>query len=683
MAQQYATLRGLFGRPDPRAQQPGALDTAFDPASVTTSAELFRQCRGSSEPYVFLAHSSDMNGPMPLVVPFALDVLGGTNNTGESCALVGDVADNGALPPAVVVDATIFDTVMQSTVPTRDTTSALWNALPAAEHHLHVPNNDTELVDTRQAVPVPHPCVTPILQAHQNDELEWWWLVVNVMEPIINAPAHLQAYPHFLNWLRVSGTLQAPDAAGAEDRAQTHMECAAVFGRPRVTRQVPDALARYLNGLQPASNVSQSLNNMAQHQQAMATQLAIASQPRDKTLMEINPIICRMALKVSEQHRVQDLTPFWLTYHLVHKQGHQAALEQAASTSAFAKPLMGPKFSTDFAAGKWVAHNGSAIDEGLSITRITTCASSPSDVARHNRAASAFHILEMCNATGDGLVDLIMTDDTAQLPRSSMQLSIAIQACYAFLETIFGPRASLVTAYRSQLIDHNADIMQAIIREYYTREHEICLKIIIHIFRQTNAAIHSLLSGAIPTAAVPQPTPQDPGYDDILRRLLAGQATSLVDLPDALVTRLRGPPTQASGSSSSTAGHDSDRLRGGNNNSGASNTGTGAAAGAGSSRSSGPSRAPVRGDDNWNVPLRAAWTASGHSALFTAGSPFHRANNPPKNRVSIQRLAGDRSKRICLKMACTNECMDNCSMCHGDLTPEEHQAIAREGGFQL
>ena len=90
-----------------------------------------------------LAHSSEMNGPMPLVTPFTLDVLGGTNNTGESYALVGDISDNGAFPPAVVVDSTIFDPVLQSTVPTLATTSAIWNALPAAEHFIHLPAADT------------------------------------------------------------------------------------------------------------------------------------------------------------------------------------------------------------------------------------------------------------------------------------------------------------------------------------------------------------------------------------------------------------------------------------------------------------------------------------------------------------------------------------------------------------
>ena len=217
-------------------------------------------------------------------------------------------------------------------------------------------------------------------------------------------------------------------------------------------------------------------------------------------------------------------------------------------------------------------------------------------------------------------------------------------------------------------------IVQFILRDYYSHQHEVCLKIVLYIHRLMNDAYSNLIKGQVPTAANPQPTPQRPNYGAITTALVAGNIRSLVDLPEGLLNR-RAAPVSTAPPPAGPSAVPAPRSPAPGPTPGPAPTPSPTA---GSN-----ARRPVQGDPSWNVQLREAWTAAGHQALFPSGAPFHRANAPPRNRVVLRRLAGDRSRTICLKMALTNVCMDNCSMYHGQLTPEEHQAIAREGGFQL
>ena len=167
MADPAATFRALHQGPNPRAANPASLLEAYSPANAALqSQDLFRQSTNCHEALVFLAFSTAMEGPMPLVVPFNLDVPGGLHNTNETYALVGDVTDDGQAPPLIVIDHTIMDRVINVTVPTLATVRAAWDALPDADEFLGLPPANTEQVTIRHVVPVPHPCVAPVLQAH-------------------------------------------------------------------------------------------------------------------------------------------------------------------------------------------------------------------------------------------------------------------------------------------------------------------------------------------------------------------------------------------------------------------------------------------------------------------------------------------------------------------------------------
>ena len=414
------------------------------------------------------------------------------------------------------------------------------------------------------------------------------------------------------------------------------------------------------------SNLHTSMQQIVQHQQTLTTQLARVAQPPAKTLMDTHPVLAQNALKMSEQSDINNLTPFWQNLHQVSKQGYLAAIQQAVSASAYPPALISPGFATTFMSCNWVAYHGSAIGEGITLTRMPTFANGPQQMARHAQSTLAYNILEVYNSTGADLVRMVLTDEASCLPRNTTELAACIKADYGFKEQIWGANATQVVQYRTQLVDRLDEITQLILREYYDFQHEVCLKIVIYIFRLDNHATACLIRGPVPTPANPRPNPQQPAYGAIMEALLAGKMLSLVDLPAGLHNPARPAPTPRPSLAPTPAPAPAP-----------------APAPSPAPAGGGQSRRPVAGDPTWNQQLRGSWSATGNRALFTQGSPFYRANTPPKNRVVLKRLAGDRSRTICLKMALTNECMDNCSMYHGQLTPEEHQAIAREGGFTL
>lgn len=676
MAQPHTTLRQLFADPDPRAADPGALDAAFDPANNTVSPQaMLDRCKNSNEATVYLAHDITMDGPMPLVTPYDIDVFGGINNTNQVYAIVGDVTNDGAYPAAVVINRVTFTATAAATVPTLDTLSARYQALPDAEHLLPVPTADSENVATRNVIPVPHRYVSAVLEAYLAEDLDWRWVIVNIVEPILQDNNQRQAYTHFLNWLRVSCTRLPDDANGDPVRPATHFVYSGIFGTPRAVTSIPGIFKRYLPGLTAPANVNNNLATLAQHQQTMAAQLVRAAQPVVKTLMQVNPTIAEMALKVSEQPDIGQLTRYWQNYALVHKQGHQAALEQARNP-AFPMALVSPKFSTDFTAGRWVASHNAAITEGFHLTRLKTVAHGPAAIRAHNQTASAFNVMELYSAGGDRLADMVLTPDALQLPATVIELTQLLRAYYGLISGIFGTTPSWIQTYRLHLIDPLESIQSLILQDYHDVVADVCLRITLFVFRHTNVALNNLLSGSVPTAANPRPTPQTPPYGQVGTSLEGGNIMSLVDVPAGLRRKPTPPvvPAPPAGDPARPPPREQPR----NDR---------APADRDNRRQEAP-RHPVHGRDydgeNQNMPLRNAWTASGHTAFFTTGSPFHRPNTPAtSNRAVIKRLAGDRSKRICIKMACSNECMSNCGGYHGELTPAEQQAVAREGGFPL
>ncbi len=214
MASQLTTLRNYFTtRPNPRANNLGAQDAAYNPGDAAITAKiLYNTSANLLEPVVHLASATETETPLPLALLWSMDTPGGPHNTGQKYSFCGDVLDNGQFPPVVVMDQTVFDTTQPATVPTHATIQAVWTANDAANSYLEQPQQDTENITTRNIMPIPHQYVSPILQAYQDNTLTWRWLVTHVLAPIQNDPAEAAAYPNFCNYIRAASTLGAPPA---------------------------------------------------------------------------------------------------------------------------------------------------------------------------------------------------------------------------------------------------------------------------------------------------------------------------------------------------------------------------------------------------------------------------------------------------------------------------------------
>ena len=83
-----------------------------------------------------------------------------------------------------------------------------------------------------------------------------------------------------------------------------------------------------------------------------------------------------------------------------------------------------------------------------------------------------------------------------------------------------------------------------------------------------------------------------------------------------------------------------------------------------------------------NPNLKAAWAASGHTAVFGVGAPYYDATQCNNKRI-VMRLTGNAQQCICIPMAVKGVCYDNCNGYHGALTQEEVRAVATAGGLQV
>lgn len=670
MATQIRNLRDYFRHtPDPRAATPDALDQHYRPGNHVTPQNLMNQHTTScaNEPLVLLGIDDTMTQPLPFCLAYNVDVVGDPNNTGLTYTAVGDLQDGGIQPPSVALDHPLFDEMVNIRVPTHATILASWTALGANEPYHPYPVADFDDIDIRSVCPVPHPYVERILTAHLQGTLTCRYLVETVYQAIETTPGHQASYSIFRDFIRAVTTRAPPDADGTANPPAVGSEYQGVFGNLRVTARVPVEFGRWCPASMVPNTVHAGMAQMTQNQQAIvATQATIAtslaSQGR-KTLMDTNPVLCQMAQRVSQQPDVGLLQPFFVQLPLVHKTGVTQAFQTAINQGQHTPVLVTPQIATDVAGGHWVGLNFHSYDEGLSITRCASYAHEKHlvDQLRKNQRTTA--ILEVYNPNSDTLVNMVLEDSACYISKNTTELQAKVQGFGDLLEGLFGDTCELCTCYNRDLTTQIQAICHLITQNYFNKLAETCARVELFIQLQVNSILTSLLDGPLPTAAIPRPVPVNPQFTDILNCLRANRLTALIDIPASMFrdpTQLpdahprqqpapRPPPGRPA-----PPGVDPPNDR----------------------------RAEV-GQDTWNVPLRAAWTAAGHRGLFAAGMPFHRAGMPPRNRASIMRHAPHQAQEICLSMACTGKCMNNCSRYHGPLSTQEQTAVAAEGGFPL
>ena len=672
MATQIRNLREYFHHtPDPRAATPNALDHYYRPGNHVTPPVLLRQHTSScaNEPLVLLGVDDTMSHPMPMCLAYNVDVIGDPNNTGLSYTLVGDLRDDGTHAPSVALSHEVFDDMNNVRVPTHATIEASWTALGANEDYLPYPAADHEEISVRSVCPIPHPYVEAILTAHLSGTLTSRFLIETIYHSIENDPNHLQHYVNFRNYLRAVTTRAAPEVDGTQNPPSVGFVYAGVFGNLRVTARAPVEMARWCPGSRVPNTVQAGMAQLTQDQQAIAASQAslatsLASQGR-KTIMDTNPVLCQMAQKVSQQPDATLLQPFFTQLPLVHKTGVTQAFQTAINQGTHTPVIITPQNATDVVGGHWVGLNFHSYDEGISITRVATYAHDPVVVEQLRRNQRTTAILEVYNPQSDTLVDMVLQEAASYISKTPTELQAKILGFGDLLEGLFGNTCELVTCYHRDLSQNAVSICQVITQHYFHKLAESCARVELFIQLQIASIFASLLDGPLPTAAAPRPVPVNPQFTDILSFLRANRLTNLIDIPASMFrdpaqlpdARPRQRDQQDPPLRTPNPGNDSNQQR--------------------------PDRRPEIGQANWNVPLRAAWTAAGHRGLFSAGMPFHRANTPPRNRARIMRHAPNQADEICPSMACTGQCMNNCRKYHGPLTEPEQAAVAAEGGLQL
>ena len=95
-----------------------------------------------------------------------------------------------------------------------------------------------------------------------------------------------------------------------------------------------------------------------------------------------------------------------------------------------------------------------------------------------------------------------------------------------FCCALFREQSSHNQAYRTHIIDQLHNIEAVILRDYHHMQREVCLIIVVYVFRVHNQSFHALINGPLPTAVNPVPTRQDPPYADIVQHLLMGRIKS-------------------------------------------------------------------------------------------------------------------------------------------------------------
>lgn len=656
----------LDANPDPHAGNAGALQEAHRLVANggPTAAQLFAQCDSALRPTFYMG-CTPVPAPVLLIAPYTADELG-LPPTGEKYAYSRDVSDDGNIPPILAIDQGAFDEVGPVEVPDTPTFMVQFQGRPAGDDAMAPPVAASEQVTTRNIWPIPYPYIRAILQQQHYHDLKWEWIYNNVITPIMTDPAQLAAYQLFIDWVRVSSTLQAAAAGGPHLAPATNLNYEAVFGLARPLLFAMPMARRFLPGVgQPqTTGLDQHMINLVQQQQQFTTTVAQMQNRPAQTLESSNPQLYHMALRMAEVHRETDLPEAWTIFPRLQRgqvySWMESTVAERAHQTRLAKPVFGPPFSTDFGTGRWLPSNINDYTHGFVITRIATEFSPPNVLEEQRERNRVFNTLVIFPTGGDGrAASMALHDWNAQWPTTTSELRAQLEAFYTLFTAMFGAGNSLMTNYRANVVDRIHEIERLIRLNYTKCQADACLRVLIMVFRCFNEAFEGLMNGPIPTAAVPIPRPQDHiPFRDVEQCLLRGNILTQIDLIEQDILRpVPGRETPAPAPASAPA--------------------PAAAAGSGG-------RTDTITITNQNRDLKLAWSNSGHTGIYGVGCPYHDPSSSDQNkRKIIMRQSGNTRQRICLPMALKGQCYRNCTGYHGSLTSAEVQSVAAAGGLQL
>ena len=212
--------------------------------------------------------------------------------------------------------------------------------------------------------------------------------------------------------------------------------------------------------------------------------------------------------------------------------------------------------------------------------------------------------------------------------------------------------------YRANILDRRSEIITYIEQMFPNPVHRrtAWAVVLMYIYRMMNDYLTRLLTAQPPTiTGTPAvgATPVAPDFSYIMEELVSGRLLQITSLPDDFFEMPAAPlpmPQWLGPTGSSGAGD------------GGSSSGTSGGGGR-------PEwRVIVRRPDQ-NPELKRAWAATGITGIYSPGTPFRDDESMPNKKCIIQ--SDTPGTRICIPMAVTRNCYDNCKGKHGPLSTAE------------
>ena len=676
MANPATTFRGFFVAAQNPFVPPEAQYTGFEAVPAIQPQGILASLESSQYPSVLLASRSD-EAPAIYLAPFAAATLPGVAPPTNKYAFYGDFSQAGNPPALLSVTPTFFHLSPNMNVLAAGDVAAAWTALPAGENVLAPPGpgDNTEPVQTRNSVPVPHPYTQQILEAYSLGNMTWRWLWTNVGIPIMADAQQAADYLPFTDHLRVAITQRAPVAAGGPNRPPaTSLEIVAANTTPDLQDQAMAKAREFLDGLRQPVGVGAQLNLIAQQQLVQGATLATNQQDRPPTMARKAPAILaqvRLLCEVPEGAPESELAPFWVQYPGAPAGRWLGTLKSvilrlrseiaAEGGQALIAPILTAAFVTDVGEGNFFAEDMDDVTAGLSIFRTRPANSVDADgLQAQNRVYSL--LVSGTGVAQASTVQMLVTNKEIEVPSDPFVFSALLQGYYLTMRSVAGRHNRAVTnLYNAIIVDVN-ELSRQIQNRYRTPAQfaYVCLLIETYIFRKMNAYIVSLLSNPAP-AVIGGGTAIPPDFMRIRESLNDGTLLYLTELPPAIASYVtQHPTTPAAGQLPPVV----DEIR----------------EPAGGTRTTTTAAREQISHPEWNQNLKRAWSSSGAVGLYSVGSPF-RDESQPNNKRRIQ--SDTSGVRICLAMALNGVCYSNCNGLHQPLNASEVQRVATAGNLTV
>lgn len=646
----------------------------FTPEPALQPQGILQSLESASYPSALIASSSD-NTPILYLAPFSAATLPGVAPPVNKTAYLGDFSLAGNPPALVTVTPSYFHLSGNTSVLVVGDTGAAWAALPAGDLVLPPPpaGANTELVQTRNSMPVPHEYTQAVITANSAGLLTWRWLWEHVGTVVLGDAQKLVDYAPFVDFLRVSSTERAPVAAGGQNRLPaTAANIVPAITTPTMQDQAMAHARTYLPGLQPPTGQGPLLNQIAQGLLNNTNAIANAQQPRPPTMASKCPTLLarvRLLCEVPTTAAETELGPYWQEHPGTPAGRWMGALNSTILQTRTAvaqhgggllsQPIMTATLAADIGEGNFFAQNLDDVTSGLSILRIRPGNSVDRETLQDQ---NRMHNLMI---TGTGVsqastVQMMVSNQAIEVPTDPFVLVSILQGYYLLMVSVCGQHNRAVANLYTNVIQNCDQFVRDLQARYpdQARFAYVGLLIEVFIFRRMNRYITSLLAAA-PVAAIGGGTVPCPDFMEIRTGLENATLMTLTELPRSIasyVSPFQAPESTLPPREVEPVPRTPLKEKGPKDN-----------------------RQQISHPE-WNQNLKRAWSTMGITGLYGVGSPFRDESRPNNKRII---MSDTPNVRICLSMALNGLCYSNCTGLHQCLNANEVNRVATAGGMTL